>query len=53
MIKVAQFVVNRVLDGQSVIVQNALGLDQTACVVSIAQILMDPFYRTFNGIQVQ
>jgi hypothetical protein len=36
----------------SVLVQGAEGWDRTAEISSLAQIFLDPFYRTFHGFQV-
>ena len=43
---------NICLDERSVVVHCSDGWDRTAQVVALAQVLMDPYYRTLDGLQV-
>ncbi len=40
-------------EGHSVLVHCSDGWDRTAQVCSLAQIIIDPFYRTIDGLQVR
>lgn len=40
------------LDNRSVVVHCSDGWDRTAQVVALAELMMDPFYRTIEGLRV-
>lgn len=46
------FISESLLEGISVLVHCSDGWDRTAQVCSLASILLDPFYRTLSGYQV-
>ena len=39
------------VDQQNILIHCSDGWDRTAQLASIAQILIDPYYRTFEGLQ--
>jgi len=53
LIRAACVIVNVIeKDGQSVMVHCSDGWDRTAQLVSLAEIIMDPYYRTIKGFQI-
>lgn len=48
----SQFIAEALVEGISVVVHCSDGWDRTAQVCSLASILLDPFYRTISGYQV-
>lgn len=48
----SQFIAEALVEGISVVVHCSDGWDRTAQVCSLASILLDPFYRTVSGYQV-
>lgn len=50
-LETASFVARSVMDGIPVVVHCSDGWDRTAQACSIACILLDPYYRTFDGFQ--
>ena len=52
MLKVSNTVASLISDGHSVLVQNAFGINIVAVVMSLSQVLLDSYYRTYEGIQV-
>ncbi|KAA0190453.1 Myotubularin protein 6 [Fasciolopsis buskii] len=50
-LEAAFFVANRLNEGNSVLVHCSDGWDRTAQVCSLAQIVLDPYYRTFVGFE--
>ncbi|VDO88226.1 unnamed protein product [Schistosoma mattheei] len=51
-LEAAYFVAKRLDEGNSVLVHCSDGWDRTAQVCALAQIILDPYYRTFLGLQV-
>ena len=47
-----EFVAKSVADGISCVVHCSDGWDRTAQTVSIAQLILDPYYRTIDGFEV-
>ena len=53
LLQAAKFVAEKMeYDGMSVLVSFEAGFDFTTQVVSLAQLLLDPYYRTMDGFQV-
>ncbi|CAH8538324.1 unnamed protein product [Schistosoma haematobium] len=50
-LEAAYFVAKRLDEGNSVLVHCSDGWDRTAQVCALAQIILDPYYRTFLGLQ--
>ncbi|CAH8846879.1 unnamed protein product [Trichobilharzia szidati] len=50
-LEAAYFVAKRLDEGNSVLVHCSDGWDRTAQVCALAQIILDPYYRTFIGLQ--
>ncbi|CAH8494735.1 unnamed protein product [Schistosoma turkestanicum] len=50
-LEASYFVAKRLDEGNSVLVHCSDGWDRTAQVCSLAQIILDPYYRTFLGLQ--
>eukprot|EP01103_Thecamoeba_quadrilineata_P005317 TRINITY_DN15132_c0_g1_i1.p1 TRINITY_DN15132_c0_g1~~TRINITY_DN15132_c0_g1_i1.p1 ORF type:complete len:1538 (+),score=277.79 TRINITY_DN15132_c0_g1_i1:87-4700(+) len=48
----AATVVKHMMSGESVLVEYGIGADNTTHVVLLAQLLLDPYYRTLNGFAV-
>ncbi|XP_071515135.1 phosphatidylinositol-3,5-bisphosphate 3-phosphatase MTMR6 isoform X2 [Panulirus ornatus] len=48
----AVFITNSVVDGISVLVHCSDGWDRTAQTCALAQLLLDPYYRTTQGFQI-
>lgn len=51
-LETAWFIARAVSNGVSVVVHCSDGWDRTAQVCSLAALLLDPFYRTIQGFQV-
>lgn len=51
-LETAWFIARAVVNGVSVVVHCSDGWDRTAQVCSLAALLLDPFYRTIQGFQV-
>lgn len=47
-----KFIADAVLRGTSCVVHCSDGWDRTSQAVALAQIILDPFYRTIKGFQV-
>ncbi|CAH8518225.1 unnamed protein product [Heterobilharzia americana] len=50
-LEAAYFVAKRLDEGNSVLVHCSDGWDRTAQVCALAQVILDPYYRTFWGLQ--
>lgn len=48
----AKTVADRILENYSVLIHCSDSWDRTTQISSIAQLLLDPYYRTFEGFQV-
>ncbi|XP_066971474.1 myotubularin-related protein 6 isoform X3 [Macrobrachium rosenbergii] len=48
----ASFITNSIMDGISVLVHCSDGWDRTAQTCALAELLLDPYYRTTHGFQI-
>ncbi|XP_068211304.1 myotubularin-related protein 6 isoform X3 [Palaemon carinicauda] len=48
----ASFITNSIMDGTSVLVHCSDGWDRTAQTCALAELLLDPYYRTTHGFQI-
>ncbi|KAJ3048528.1 Myotubularin- protein 6 [Rhizophlyctis rosea] len=51
-LKAASDIVAKIVEGDSVLVHCSDGWDRTSQLVSLAQVLLDPYYRTLEGLRV-